>query len=241
MREIDQLVQVDDPAWPGIEAGCAASGVPVQVLPVDPEEGRRCLVQMQVTARSTLGALALNCGGLVLDDGWVRVYGGGSRAAGGLPSLGQVNRFPAAFDPAWHPATGLVVGHDVLGGVFALNGHDPAGAGRPGMPGQMTWFAPDTLEWEALEIGHSAWVAWLLSDGPEALYEGLRWPGWREESTALAPSQGIAVYPFLWSEQARADLAATSRKAVPMREVLGVAADFARQTGPADPGFLGDV
>lgn len=49
------------------------------------------------------------------------------------------------------------------------------------------------------------------------------------------------MYPFLWSEEAHEDLAATTRSAVPMREVLGVAADFARQAGAADPGFLGDV
>lgn len=43
------------------------------------------------------------------------------------------------------------------------------------------------------------------------------------------------------TEEAHADLAAASRRVVPMREVLGVAADFARRTGPADPGFLGQV
>ncbi|MFD7911077.1 DUF2625 family protein [Streptomyces sp. NPDC059752] len=241
MRGIDELADVDDPAWPGLQDMLTEASLPAQVLPVDFDEGRRCLVQMQVTARSTLGALALNTGGLLLDDGWVRVFGGGSSVDGGLPSLGQVNGFPTAFDPAWNPGTALVVGHDVVGGVFALNGHDPAASGRPGAPGQMTYFAPDTLAWEALEMGHSVWVSWLLSGDLETFYEGLRWPGWREEATALALSQGIAVYPFLWSEEAQADLAATSRRPVPMREVLGTAADFARQTGPADPGVLGHV
>nr|WSX74382.1 DUF2625 domain-containing protein [Streptomyces sp. NBC_00899] len=196
---------------------------------------------LQVTARSTLGALVLNTGGLLVDDGWVRVFGGGSAVGGSLPSMGQVNGFPAAFDPAWHPAAGLVVGHDVVGGVFTLNGHDPAAVGRPGAPGQMTYFAPDTLAWEALEMGHSAWVSWLLSGRLETFYDGLRWPGWREEAAALVPSQGITVFPFLWSKEAHADLAATSRRAVPMREVLGVAVDFAKRMGPDDPGFIGEV
>ncbi|MER6346506.1 DUF2625 family protein [Streptomyces sp. NPDC001595] len=242
MREIDELVNVDDPAWPELREMLAAGSVSVQVLPADVEEGRRCLLQMQVTARSVLGALALNTGGLVVDDGWVRVFGGGRSVAGaGLPSLAQVNRFPADFDPAWHPAAGLVVGHDVVGGVFALNAGDPAAVGRPGAPGQMTYFAPDTLAWEAMDMGHSGWVSWLLSGRLETFYDGLRWPGWREEAAALAFSQGISVYPFLWSEEAHADLAATSRRPVPMREVIGVAADFARQMGPTDPGFLGEV
>ncbi|MGW6411732.1 DUF2625 domain-containing protein [Streptomyces vinaceus] len=241
MRGIDELVSVDDPAWPELQGIVGASPVPVQVLPRDIDEGRRCLLQMQVSAGSVLGALALNTGGLLVDNGWVRVFGGGSVADGRLPSLAQANRFPTDFDPGWHPATGLVVGHDIVGGVFALNGGDPAAAGRPGAPGQMTYFAPDALEWEAMAMGHSGWVSWLLSGRLETFYDGMRWPGWREETAAVAVQQGLSVYPFLWSAEAQADLAATSRRPVPMREVLGVAADFARQMGPSDPGFLGDV
>ncbi|MFE5935343.1 DUF2625 family protein [Streptomyces sp. NPDC056470] len=247
MRGIDELVDVDEPAWPELQGMFGASSVPVQVLPGDIDEGRRCLLQMQVSARSVLGALALGTGGVLVDDGWLRVFGGGSASAsasvsdGRLPSLAQVNRFPTEFDPGWHPATGLVVGHDIVGGVFALNGGDPAAAGRPGAPGRMTYFTPGTLEWEAMEMGHSGWVSWLLSGRLEVFYDGMRWPGWREEAAALAFGQGLSVYPFLWSEEAHADLAATRRRPVPMREVLGVAADFARQMGPADPGFLGDA
>ncbi|MBO1331050.1 DUF2625 family protein [Streptomyces sp. VRA16 Mangrove soil] len=241
MRQFDELAQVDDPAWPELQEMLGASPVAARLLPGDAGEGRRALLQMQVSARSMLGALALHTGGLLVDDGWVRVFGGGSVEAGGLPGLARVNRFPADFDPGWHPAAGLVVGQDVVGGVFALNGGDPAAGGRPGEPGRMTYFAPDTLEWEPLDMGHAGWLSWLLSGRLDTFYDGLRWPGWREETAALTFSQGITVYPFLWSEEAHTDLAATSRRAVPMREVLGVAADFARQMGPGDPGFLGDV
>ncbi|MFJ5228935.1 DUF2625 domain-containing protein [Kitasatospora sp. NPDC088391] len=242
MRTIEELTDVDDPAWPELRDLLAGAAVPVRVLPADPVEGARCLLQTQVTARSTLGALTLHTGGLLVDGGWLRVFGGG-RADGpeGVPGLGQVNGFPAEFDPAWYPADGLVVGHDVLGGVFVLNGHDPAAAHRPGAPGQVVYFAPDTLAWEALGIGHSGWIGWLLSGGSTAFYQGLRWPGWEEETAGLTPGQGISTYPFLWSEEAAADLSTTSRRAVPMREVLGLAADFARQTGASVPGFLGLV
>ncbi|MFD6420797.1 DUF2625 family protein [Streptomyces sp. NPDC060198] len=237
MRALDELIHVDDPAWPEVRELFSDGPAQVEVLPADRAEAERCLVQMQVTVGSTLGALAWHSGGLLV-DGWVRVFGGGG---GGLPSLARVNAFPADLDPAWYPADGLIVGHDVLGGVFALNGHDPEAAARPGLPGQMIYFAPDSLEWEALETGHSGWVSWLASGGTEGFYRDLRWPGWREEAAALSCDQGFSVFPFLWSKEARDDLAATSRRAVPMREVLGVAADFARQMGPADPGFLGRV
>ncbi|MFJ8160233.1 hypothetical protein ACIRBY_04795 [Streptomyces sp. NPDC096136] len=46
---------------------------------------------------------------------------------------------------------------------------------------------------------------------------------------------------MLWTEEAHADLAATHRRPVPMHEVLGVAAEFARNTGASDPGLLDAV
>ncbi|MFE8948430.1 DUF2625 family protein [Streptomyces sp. NPDC007856] len=78
-------------------------------------------------------------------------------------------------------------------------------------------------------------------DRLETCYDGLRRPGRREEAAALDLGQGITVFPPPWTEEAHRDLAATSRRAVAMREVLGVAADSARQLGPADRGFLGEV
>lgn len=57
---------------------------------------------------------------------------------------------PPKFDPAWQPDAGLVVAHDVLGGVFALNGPTPHAIGCPGEPGEVLYFAPDALAWEAL-------------------------------------------------------------------------------------------
>ncbi|GAB3460307.1 DUF2625 domain-containing protein [Streptomonospora sediminis] len=205
----------------------------------DEERGRSCLGRLQVTARSTLGAFALHCGGLLLDYGWLRIYGGaGTGLPGALPGLEAVNGGPRD-DSAWRPENGIVVAHDVLGGAFALNGHDPAAVGRPGQPGEMVYFAPDSLEWEALDAGHTAWVHWALSGGLAQFYSALRWPGWRAETQALATSQGVSVFPFLWSREARDDMAATSRRAVPMTEVLTLNRDFCHQLHGRDPGFLG--
>lgn len=241
MRELGELVDVEEPAWPMVLEQITASPTPVEVLPVDASRAGRCLVQLQVTVRSCLGAVVFYTGGLSVDGGWLRVFGGSqSRGAAGLPSLSQVNRFPSVVEPEWRPAGGLVLAHDVLGGVFALNGLDPAAAGRPGQPGEMVYFAPDRLGWEALGFGHGAWVAWLLSERLDQFYEDLRWPGWQEEVAALGGSEGISVYPFLWTAEAQRDLIATSRRAVPMAELLGVCGDLCRQLGLPEPGFLGE-
>ncbi|MCX4916662.1 DUF2625 family protein [Streptomyces sp. NPDC060011] len=250
MRELSELTDVEEPAWPLLAKALDASGVSMEVLPVDPALGRASLLQLQVTARSWLGGMVLNCGGVVLDSGWVRIYGSPAEDAsaglpGGstdLPSLAEVNGFPERFDPAWRPQDGgLVVGHDVLGGVFVLNGADPESVGRPGHPGEIVYFAPDSLKWEALEVGHGAWLQWLLSEGTDQFYDTLRWPGWRAESGALTGSQGLSVVPFLWSAEARRDLMSTSRRPVPLAELLDLHREFGLKLDKIDPGFLGDL
>ncbi|MDT0266967.1 DUF2625 family protein [Streptomyces sp. DSM 44915] len=241
MRGLEELTEVPEPAWPELVHLLSTAAVPVEIVPVDPALGRATLLQLQVTARSYLGAFALHCGGLLLDGGWLRVFGSATaRNRAALPGLAAVNGFPAVPDAAWRPGPGLVLAQDVLGGVFVLNGPDPAGFGRPGRPGEMVYFAPDTLGWQALEVGHSAWFDWLLSDGPATFYQDLRWPEWRTEVRALgAATEGLAVAPPLWSGEARADLAGTARRPVPMTELLAVHQRYARQLTGADPGFLG--
>lgn len=239
MRELSQLIDVEEPAWPELRETLDASPVSVEVLPLDADLGSASILQLQVTARSYLGAVALHCGGLLVDDGWLRVFGSPvSGAAHGVPSLARVNQFPETFDPAWRPEMGLVLAHDVLGGVFALNGAAPASAGQPG---EVVYFAPDSLRWEALSVGHSTWLAWLVSGALDEFYADLRWPGWHEEVRALDGKQGLSLFPPLWSAEARQDISATSRRAVSMRELLGVARDSCRQFDGVDPGFLGAV
>ncbi|MEU5324011.1 DUF2625 family protein [Streptomyces sp. NPDC021056] len=43
--------------------------------PIRQGSGQGSIHQLQVTARSYLGALVLQCGGLLVDDGWLRVFG----------------------------------------------------------------------------------------------------------------------------------------------------------------------
>ncbi|WP_328309427.1 DUF2625 domain-containing protein [Streptomyces sp. NBC_00442] len=240
MPEVQELVDVDDPAWPVLLEELASTSVPVKVLPGDAAVGRASLWQLQVSARSNLGGIVLNCGGLLVDGGWLRIFGSplGSDAEG-LPSLAEVNAMPSTFDPAWRPGAGLVVAHDALGGVFALNGGNPRAAGRPGEPGEVVYFAPDALGWTPLGAGHSAWLSWILAGGLHEFYGDLRWDGWRTDVSVLTGRQGLSFFPPLWSAEARRDLLAAGRRAVPMAQLLALSRDSCLQFDGADPGFLG--
>lgn len=205
MRTVDELLD-DEPAWPAVDELVSGSRRHVEVLPIAPDAGRACLHRLQVTNRSVLGALALECGGLVVDR-WLRILGGG---APGLPSLAEANGLDGAADGTAPPA--LVVAIDAVAGRFAVNG-----GGLVGEFGEVCYFAPDTLSWEPLGMGHGAFVEWALGDGLDPFYEDLRWPNWQELVTGVALDQAVASFPPAFTEEGRHEELIT-RAVVPWTE-----------------------
>jgi Protein of unknown function DUF2625 len=173
-------------AWTLVQRWVAQAANDAVLLPPEPDSGPAALEALGVTDRSLLGALAVNTGGLAIDHGWLRVLGG--------PSLLE-----------WRDRLdgGFVVGHDVVAGFYAVDKQE----------GEVRYLAPETLEWTGIEMGHSEWVHWTLAGDVASFYEHLRWPGWEEESAALAPGQGFSVDPAPFTREGRSIAAAGKRPA----------------------------
>jgi len=165
------------------------------MLPGEGDVGRRQIEALQVTARSVLGALAFHTGGLLIDHAWVRVLGcGHPRCSLSIRSATALLGW--AGDEGF-PPPGVVVGVDVLGGVFAINGGGIAADGLH----HVHYFAPDSLEWEDLGLGHAAWVMAMLDGEVRAkFYADVRWSGWEKECAALADNSGLSIAPPLFTE-----------------------------------------
>ncbi|MCC2316091.1 DUF2625 family protein [Cellulomonas xiejunii] len=220
LRSGAELADVAEPAWPLIADAVDTAVVPVRVIRVSRDRGLRELRRLQVSAASVLGALALNCGGLVLDGGWVRILGAGAEH---LPSLADANGLGDGEREAAAPGR-LVVAFDVLGGVFAIDG-GALGIG----PGEVCYRGPDTLRWVGLGAGHGAFVMSAL-DGAlgDDFYEGLRWSSWREDVTALQLDEGMHLWPPPFSAEGRA-AETVSRRPAPHAELVAYYDDLARQ------------
>lgn len=220
MRSLAELTATDDPAWPTVQTWVAAATVPVDVLPVTEDARATCLFRLQVTTRSTLGALAWNTGGICIDHGWLRILGGGH---GGLTDLATASGLGEPGPHSTQPDY-VLAGYDILGGQFAVNGGP-----LPGAPGHVAYFAPDTLKWMSLNMGHSDFVAWALTGDTASFYADLRWTGWQRESAALSLEQGIHVYPPPFTRESRDGSVVVSRRPVPMMELLEMHPDLAMQ------------
>jgi hypothetical protein len=218
VRSYRDLVS-DDPAWPHIASLAAQHTARINVLPRDQAAARACLEAIQVTTRSSLGALAHETGGILIDHGWLRMLGSGhpslQRMLGGWNAVLRV------------PLTDfIIVADDVVGGVFAVNG----GALGPAR-GNVYYFAPDTVAWQDLKLGHTAFVNWALTAELTRFYGNLRWPGWEAESERVGGDRAISLYPPPWSVEGQ-DVSKVHRGTVPAAELwhfqMKAAAGFAK-------------
>lgn len=185
MKNLQDLIDHHNPALPFIEEMLKDAALDFQLLPPS-SKNAEVLSGLQVSTRSTLGSIAYDSGGLIIDHGWLRVLGSGH------PQLPR-----NLID--WNEGRGadyLLVADDAVGGFFAING----GALGNDM-GAMYYWAPDTLRWEPLEIGYTDFLGWAVSERLAVFYEGLRWNGWKRDLATLQTDQCFSFFPFLWTRE----------------------------------------
>jgi hypothetical protein len=211
MRTLEELVDLNDPAMPLVRQWLAEASLPFEVLSASRNSGD-VLTGLQVTTRSPMGAITYETGGVLIDHGWLRVLGSGHPKLPRNIVEWNINRSAGHF----------LVADDAIGGFFSING-GALGADQ----GSMYYWAPDTLDWEALGIGYSDFLCWALSDNLTIFYEGLRWAGWERDAQQMAGDQCFNFYPPLWTEQG--SVASSFRKAVSLAEQFSFNTGCARQ------------
>ncbi|CAN5164336.1 DUF2625 domain-containing protein [soil metagenome] len=217
-RPLTELIS-NDPAWPMVKGWLSEAKNLVEVLPATAPQNADALMATQVTTKSSMGSIIYETGGILVDHGWIRILGSGS------------SKLPRTL-PGWNvTATGngpgdndfLLIGDDVIGGFFALNGGGLSGKaghndqnGQIGQIGNVFYFAPDTLEWEDLDIPYSGFLEFCLHGDLETYYKAFRWKGWQADVAALNGDQAYSAFPFYFTETADTK---RERKAVSVAEL----------------------
>lgn len=104
-----------------------------------------------------------------------------------------------------------IVAYDAFGGLFSTKG-------------TIHYFAPDTLEWEDLDINYYEFVRWTLSEKLKDFYSAFLWDHSEELINNLKLGQGILIYPYLWAKEC--DINTAVKKLVPYKEILEMNAEF---------------
>lgn len=217
VRSIEELTSAES-SWPFVLELLASSALASEVVGASPGEREDTLSSLQVSVRSVMGALAWNCGLVVIDHGWVRLIGAGFGAVPGL-------HVETLSDPnSGREFEGIVAAQDVLGGLFVVHG-----SGFNAEAGEILYWAPDSLDWTPCGMGYSDLLAFLVSDRLATFYAGLRWEGWESVVGEVPFDQGVAAYPFPWSVEGKQS--GVTRRAAPMAEVVASGFMAAEQLG----------
>ena len=111
-----------------------------------------------------------------------------------------------------------LIAYDILGGLFAINIEKL---------NSIEYFAPDTLEWEDLEIDYKEFLYWITTNQLDTFYQELIVSDLFTLDLSLESNEVVLTYPFIWSMEYTPLGAA--RKIVPFKELLEMNADFYRQ------------
>ena len=176
------------------------------------EHGIKEVKELGINPDSALGAIITNTCGIVFDK-WVFVLGQTSERHGILNFSDAMKLNSDGL---------IVVARDIVGGLYALN------LGRFADNRGLVWyFAPDTLEWESLDMKYSEFIAWLAQGNLSDYYSSMRWNNWRKDAETVAFDEGILIYPYLWAKECNIETA--SKKVVPLAEIIAMNEEFVRK------------
>ncbi len=224
LRPVEELINNEDPGWPFVLDWIKAATNRVEILSADSLKARQSLYDTQVTTRSPMGAIVYMSGGILVDNGWIRILGSGSeRLMRSLPGWPKVSPLKASDKDV--PL--LVIADDAIGGIFVLNdgslGNDV---------GKVYYLAPDTLDFEPLDMGYTDFLLFCFNNDLDNFYDGYRWKSWKDEVSKMSGDSVVSFYPYLWTKEGK-KIEENSRKVIPISEYYALISDLRRQLGLA--------
>jgi hypothetical protein len=225
MRPINELINLSEPAWTFVKQWIDSADNTVEVLSTDTISAKEALFHIQVTTRSPMGAIVYMTGGLLIDNGWIRILGSGNEKLN--RTLPDWNR-GKTFTDFGEPPPFLFIADDVIGGFFLLNG----GGLGPDI-GKVYYWSPENLEYEPLNITYTEFLDFCFNGNLEEFYDGYRWTTWKTDIVTLTGDEVFFFFPFLWTKEGE-NIEENTRKIVPIEEQYTLSLDFRKQLGLKD-------
>ena len=118
-----------------------------------------------ISENSTLGTIINHVGGISTANGVIRHFGGTNRFDLSIKTVNRLScHLPRAFKGV------LVVADDIYGGLFGINESLSLA-----LPGTMLYLPPDAYGWESLDVGHSGFVSWTMTDAVPLFYKSYQY------------------------------------------------------------------
>ncbi|KKX46421.1 hypothetical protein L950_0232085 [Sphingobacterium sp. IITKGP-BTPF85] len=153
MKTLKDLINKDGFGWALVQKWMENSKNTFETLPRVSKRADEELLRLQISTKSPMGAIVFETGGILIENGWLRILGSGSTKLNrGMMEWNKGKTYVNEGEKGGF----LLIADDVLGGYFAIN------AGELGEEiGKIYYFAPNTCVgkvWNAVTqtslIGH---------------------------------------------------------------------------------------
>lgn len=181
MKTIDELIDKNDPAVNLLHDWQKQSDRKIEILSPS-DERDSILLSLQMTTHSLLGSIAYDTGGVIIDDGLIRILGSGHE---------NFNRNLSSWNRGKSNGFYLIA-DDVIGGFFAING----GALGDDL-GNIYYFAPDSLDWEGFDVTYSEFINWAFLGNITGFYDWILSENDKNAIADLKYDECFSYFPML--------------------------------------------
>ena len=222
MRPVNELINTTNPGWPVVKDWIESAKNKVEILTADSAKAKDALFKTQVTTRSPMGSVVYMTGGILVDDGWIRILGSGNpKLNRTLPDWNKEK----SIEKFGEASPFLLVADDAIGGFYLLNG---GGLGKD--LGKIYYFSPDNLTYEPLDLTYSDFLQFCFNNDLDKFYKGKRWAKWRDEVSKLDGDKVYSFYPTLWSTEGK-NINKNTRKVISIEEQYNLNIETRKQLG----------
>ena len=153
-------------------------------------------MQSQLTTSSLIGAIIYGCGGILVDNGWIRILGSGCKQLD--RSLPEWN-YGKSFTGSKEDGSYMLVADDVMGGFFAIKTD-----GQEEQPDlcKVYYYGPNSLKWQSTGLTYSGFISYCFRGDLKDFYQDFRWNGWQEDVKKIDANEVVSCYPLLWTREA---------------------------------------
>ena len=211
MKPLTELISKESNTWNEITKQIKEAKNFVLVLPKSAGKSDSALFQAQVSTRSPMGAVIYETGGILIDRGWIRILGSGSKNL--TRTLMSWNK-GKSFNELGEQPSFLLIADDVLGGFYAING---GGIDSLGI-GKVFYFSPDDLRWSNLQLSYSDFLNFCFQGNLNEYYKNFRWTTWKKDINIVNGDSGFSIFPFLWSKEGK-NINKSIKKIVPINDL----------------------
>ena len=168
------------------------------------------LNNLNINENSVLGQVIINTGGIFIEN-YIRLFGSGDEE-----NSYNIYKYNLELKKYFDDNI-IIIGNDIFGGLFSLNKEK----------NNILYFAPDTLEWEDLDITYKEFIKFVTSEKIDEFYKSYKWSTFQEDIKKVKFNEGILIYPFLWSNECNIEKA--KKDIVPFSELLQINIEFKKK------------